>query len=96
MYLSFASSRVDPRGTHGYTGGMVQYCISFFSATEGKGSCLALKTTSLDHGDIPMGLVRGSATGKVIYLLPRSMCYDEEKVCKKNGYICLLFFANEK
>ena len=34
---------------------MVQFGISFFPA--GKGSCLALGTTSLDHGYIPTGFV---------------------------------------
>ena len=31
----------------------------------GEESCLVLETTSLDHGDMPTGFVRGSATGKV-------------------------------
>ena len=45
--------------------------VSFFPA--GEGSCLVLETTSLDHGDIPTGFVRGSATGKVNSDLPGTM-----------------------
>ena len=37
MYLSFASPRVDPRGTRGYTGGMVQYWYFFFFRDGGEG-----------------------------------------------------------
>ena len=39
----------------------------------GEGSCFALETTLLDHGDIPTGFVRGSATGKVKSALPGNM-----------------------
>ena len=38
-----------------------------------EGSCLVLETTLLDHGDIPTGFVRGSATGKVKRALPGNM-----------------------
>ena len=52
-----------PRGTHGNPWGIVQFWYFFFPA--GEGSCLALEMTSLNHGDIPTGFVRGSATDKV-------------------------------
>ena len=80
MRLSFASpwvDRVDPRGTTGEpTGGQPEgkwssFDIPFFLA--GEGSCLVLKMTSVDHGDLPTGFVRGSATGKVKNALPGSM-----------------------
>ena len=41
----------NPRGTHGNPEGMVQFCYFYFSC--GVGNCLVLKTTLLDHGDIP-------------------------------------------
>ena len=34
---------------------------------------MVLEKTSLDHGDIPAGFVRGSATGKVKIALPGTM-----------------------
>ena len=45
--------------------------LLFFPA--GEGSCLVLETTSVDHGDIPTGFVRDSATGKVRNALPGAM-----------------------
>ena len=65
--------------------------VSFFPA--GEGSCLVLETTSLDHGDIPTGFVRGSETGKVNSDLPGTMVTVKmsKKSAKKIGYICLLF-----
>ena len=67
MHLSFASPWVDPRDIPGEPmgtqGEWYSFGISFFSV--GEGSCLILGTTSLDHGDIPTGFVRGSGTGKV-------------------------------
>ena len=63
--LLFASPWVDPWDTpeepRGTQGGMVQFGISFFLA--GEGSCLVLDTSSLDHGDIPTGFVRGGLAG---------------------------------
>lgn len=56
---SFASSWIYPRDTHGNPDGMVH----FYPA--GEGSCLVLETTSLDHGDVPSGYVRGSGTSEV-------------------------------
>ena len=57
MYVSFASPWVDPWDTwgelSGTQGGWYSFGISFFSA--GKGSCLVLKTSLPDHGDIPRG-----------------------------------------
>ena len=88
MHLSFASPWVDPRGTQGE---WYSFGISFFPA--GEGSCLGLEKTSLDHGDISTGFVRGRATGKVkvLYLVPWSMCENEQRACKKIRCICLLF-----
>ena len=67
-----------PRGTHGNPGELTgtqgkwySFDISFFLA--GEESCLTLETTSLDHGDIPTGLTRASATGKVKSALPGAM-----------------------
>ena len=51
--------------------GMVQFWYFFFPVREG--SCLVLETALLDHGNIPMGFVRGSATGKVKSDLPDTM-----------------------
>ena len=66
MHLSFASPWIDPRVTPGVpTGSQGEWSsfgISFFPA--GAGDCLVLETTSVDHGHIPTGFVRGSATGK--------------------------------
>ena len=66
MQLSFSPPWVDPWDTPGKPTGtkgrMVQFSSSFFLA--GDRSCLVLDMTSLDHGNIPMGFVRGSVTGK--------------------------------
>ena len=58
----------EPTGTQGE---WYSFGISFFPA--GEGSCLVLETTSLDHGDILTGFVRGSGTGKVKSALPGTM-----------------------
>ena len=71
MHLSFASPWVDPRDTHGNPEGRVHFWYFFFPLREG--SCLVLETTSLDHGNIPTGFVRGSGTGKVKSALSGSM-----------------------
>ena len=72
-----------PGTPSGNPGGRVQFWYFFFP--KGGGSCLVSKTTLLDHGDIPTGFARGSATGKVksAYLVPWSMCENEQKACKK-------------
>ena len=66
---------VDPRDTLGEPTGTQEerysFGISFFPA--GEGSCLVLETTLLDHGDIPMGFVRDSRTGKMKTALSGSM-----------------------
>ena len=47
--------------------------VLVFLFPAGEGSCLVLETTLVDHEDIPTGLVRGSATDKVINALPGTM-----------------------
>ena len=47
--------------------------VFVFLFSTGEGSCLVFETTSLDHGDIPTGFVRGSGTGKVKSALPGTM-----------------------
>ena len=95
MHLSFASPWVDPRDTPeeptSTQGGWYRFGISSFLAW--KGTCLVLKTTSLDHGDIPTGFVRGSATGKVKSALPVRKC---AKSVQKNWIHFFVIFANEK
>lgn len=59
--------------------------VSFYPA--GEGSCLVLETTSLDHGDVPSGYVRGSGTSEV-----KSASMVDVWKCKRIGCICLLFF----
>ena len=67
LQVSFASPCVDPRDTPGEPTGTqgewYGFGIPFFPV--GEESYLVLGTTSLDHGDIATGFVRGSATGKV-------------------------------
>ena len=53
-----------PWGTRGNPRGMVQFWYFLFAA--GEGSCLVLETTSLDHGDIPTGLLRVLVSGMLI------------------------------
>ena len=91
MHLSFASPWVDtldiPGEPTGTQGEWHSFGIYFFPA--GEGFCLVLETTSQDHGDIPTGFVRGSATGTVknTYLVPWSMRENEKKAWK-NIFIC--------
>ena len=56
----------------GSQGDWASFGISFFPAG-GQGSCLVLEMTLVDHRDIPMGFVQGSATDKVKNALPGAM-----------------------
>ena len=72
MHLSFASPWVDTLDIPGEPKGNGTVLVfTFFPA--GEGFCLVLETTSQDHGDIPTGFVRGSATGTVKNTLPGTM-----------------------
>ena len=53
----------------------------------GGGELFSFETTSLDHGDVPSGYVRGSGTREV-----KSASMVDVWKCKSIGCICLLFF----
>ena len=81
IYFSVDRSTGHSRESKGNSDVLV---FLFFPA--GKGSCLVLETTSLDHGDVPRGYVRGSGTGEV-----KSASMVDVWKCKNIGCVCLLF-----
>ena len=95
MHLAFGSMWVDPRDSPGEPMGMVQFWYFFFPV--GEGSCLVLETALLDHGNIPKGFARGSATGKVKSALPGTMVdvWKWAKSVQKNLMHLFVIFANE-
>ena len=95
MHFSFASPWVDPRNTYGNPLAMVQFWC--FTLDEGELFSFGndfVGPQEYNHG-ISAGFVRDSETGrwKVLYLIPQLMCENEQKVCKKIRYICLLFLS---
>ena len=79
----------EPTGTQV---GRYSFGISFFSCEGGE-----LFSFGNDFAG-PRGHTHGICSRlcdrqveKVLYLIPWSMCENEQKVCKKIGYICVLF-----
>ena len=62
--------------------GMVQFWW-FFAA--GEGSCLVLETTSLDHGDVLRGYIRGTGRSEVERW---SMCENAKTLDAFVCYFC--------
>ena len=98
MHLSFASLWSIPREPTETQGEWNSFSMSFIPT----GELFSFGNNFADHGDIPMGFVRGIATGKVksalpfvpellTLLVPWLIYESEQKMCKKIGYICLLF-----